>query len=195
MKTKTKTQPKNAQERKEVTKATLPEMVSNANAMGSLSLGDDLAKHLTGPQMSKDTFWRLATAIPVEINGQLCLADVKDFNSGNWGWYLNGQVFLAVTGAATRENWESTQPMLKVTLNGQEKVMEPKVFSSGTVGWYLGDKWNTKVGEQIVRCQVSFGVYVVKSKETDGWKDRVKCQVGCSLTIIGSKNASENARG
>jgi hypothetical protein len=65
----------------------------------------------------------------------------------------------------TREQFKKAQP-IKVTIAGRDYLAMPKEFSTGSLGFYLGDK------------------VVV---EIDGVP--VKLQLGCNMTIIGSKTA------
>lgn len=66
--------------------------------------------------------------------------------------------------AFTRAMFASKAEDVAVTIDGTPMVATVKEFSSGSLGWYLNGKARLKVGEV--------------------W---VEVQVGCNLTIVGSK--------
>ncbi|MCI0376517.1 MAG: hypothetical protein L0215_02810 [Gemmataceae bacterium] len=60
---------------------------------------------------------------------------------------------------------------VEVTINGIPTLAQVKTFSTGSFGWHHGDKVTIKVGDTLV-----------------------KCQVGLTLTVIGSKEAPQDAK-
>lgn len=67
-----------------------------------------------------------------------------------------------VKSAVTRKQVEARSTALPVTIGSQSGVADIKDFSSGNAGWYYGGK------------------IVI---------DGMKCQVSCSIVIVGSKDA------
>lgn len=55
---------------------------------------------------------------------------------------------------------------IQVIVNGVPLTAIPKEFSTGSLGWYLNGKMTVLIG----------GV-------------PVKCQIGCNITVVGSKEA------
>ncbi len=50
--------------------------------------------------ISRSTFREKAHPVKVEINRNSMLAEVKEFSTGSFGWYLNGKTVIDVDGVA-----------------------------------------------------------------------------------------------
>jgi hypothetical protein len=50
--------------------------------------------------ISRSTFREKAQPVKVEINGNSMIAEVKEFSTGSFGWYLNGKTVIDVGGVA-----------------------------------------------------------------------------------------------
>ena len=48
--------------------------------------------------VSRTQFVEHAEALKVNINGTDMLADVKEFSTGSFGWYLTGKIVVTVDG-------------------------------------------------------------------------------------------------
>jgi hypothetical protein len=48
--------------------------------------------------ISKTQFVEKAEPVRVSLNGQEMLAEVKEFSTGSFGWYLNGKTVITVDG-------------------------------------------------------------------------------------------------
>lgn len=48
--------------------------------------------------VTRSQFTEKAEALKVTINGQDLLADVKEFSTGSFGWYLNGKIVVPIDG-------------------------------------------------------------------------------------------------
>jgi len=65
----------------------------------------DPGRVATMPAMAKTTcpvsrpqFLEKAEPLKVSINGQDLIADVKEFSTGSFGWYLNGKILVPIDG-------------------------------------------------------------------------------------------------
>jgi len=56
-----------------------------------------MAKKTTCP-ISRADFQAKAKAIPVTVSGVTHLAEVKEFSTGSFGWYLNGKTTIEIDG-------------------------------------------------------------------------------------------------
>jgi hypothetical protein len=54
---------------------------------------------------------------------------------------------------------------VEVTINGQPTLAQVKEFSTGSFGWHFGDKVTLRVGDQLVKCQVGLTLTVIGSKD------------------------------
>jgi hypothetical protein len=52
----------------------------------------------TACPVTRTQFTEKAEALKVVINGTELLADVKEFSTGSFGWYLNGKIVVTVDG-------------------------------------------------------------------------------------------------
>lgn len=52
----------------------------------------------TACPVSRAQFVEKAEPLKVVINGQELLAEVKQFSTGSFGWYLNGKILVALDG-------------------------------------------------------------------------------------------------
>lgn len=50
--------------------------------------------------ISREQFKAHAKPVSLTINGAPCLASVKEFSTGSFGWYLNGKTVIEVNGTA-----------------------------------------------------------------------------------------------
>ena len=48
--------------------------------------------------LTKTQFVEKAEPVRVSLNGQEMLAEVKEFSTGSFGWYLNGKTVVTVDG-------------------------------------------------------------------------------------------------
>ena len=48
--------------------------------------------------ISRGKFRESAQPVRIEINGNAMMADVKEFSTGSFGWYLNGKTTIDVGG-------------------------------------------------------------------------------------------------
>ncbi len=48
--------------------------------------------------VTRDQFADKATPLKVVINGQELQAEVKEFSTGSFGWYLNGKILVPIDG-------------------------------------------------------------------------------------------------
>ena len=48
--------------------------------------------------VTRAQFTTKAEPLKVVINGQELLADVKEFSTGSFGWYLNGKIVVPIDG-------------------------------------------------------------------------------------------------
>lgn len=53
---------------------------------------------MTKCPLSRRKFREAAQPVRVEINGNPMLAEVKEFSTGSFGWYLNGKTTIDVGG-------------------------------------------------------------------------------------------------
>ena len=58
-----------------------------------------------------------AKALKVEINGVPLMAEVKEFSTGSFGWYLNGKTTVEIAGKPV-----SVQIGLNMTVVGSKEV-------------------------------------------------------------------------
>jgi hypothetical protein len=54
----------------------------------------------TSCPISKTQFLEKANALKVTINGQEMLAEVKEFSTGSFGWYMNAKTVVEIDGKA-----------------------------------------------------------------------------------------------
>ena len=52
----------------------------------------------TACPVTRAQFTEKAEPLKIVINGQELLAEVKEFSTGSFGWYLNGKVLVPVDG-------------------------------------------------------------------------------------------------
>ncbi|HRC55523.1 MAG: hypothetical protein IPI49_07805 [Myxococcales bacterium] len=52
----------------------------------------------TSCPVSKTQFLEKAEPLRVSINGQEMLAEVKEFSTGSFGWYMNGKTVVTIDG-------------------------------------------------------------------------------------------------
>ncbi|MBK9031523.1 MAG: hypothetical protein IPL61_09335 [Myxococcales bacterium] len=52
----------------------------------------------TACPVTRAQFTEKAEALKVVINGTELLADVKEFSTGSFGWYLNGKIVVTIDG-------------------------------------------------------------------------------------------------
>ena len=52
----------------------------------------------TACPVTRTQFTEKAEALKVVINGTELLADVKEFSTGSFGWYLNGKILVPIDG-------------------------------------------------------------------------------------------------
>ena len=52
----------------------------------------------TSCPVTRSQFTEKAEPLKVVINGQELLAEVKEFSTGSFGWYLNGKILVPIDG-------------------------------------------------------------------------------------------------
>lgn len=69
----------------------------------------------TSCPISKTQFIEKATPLKVNINGQDMLAEVKEFSTGSFGWYMNAKTVVEIDGKAV-----SVQIGMNMTIVGSK---------------------------------------------------------------------------
>jgi len=67
--------------------------------------------------LSKTQFIEKAEPVRVSLNGQEMLAEVKEFSTGSFGWYLNGKTVITVDGKPV-----AVQVGMNLTLVGSKEA-------------------------------------------------------------------------
>jgi hypothetical protein len=75
--------------------------------------------------VSRAEFRESAQAVKIEINGVTHMAEVKEFSTGSFGWYLNGKSVIDVGGKQV-----SVQIGMNLTVVGSKDL--PKDSESGS---------------------------------------------------------------
>lgn len=71
----------------------------------------------TSCPVSKTQFLEKAEPLRVSINGQEMLAEVKEFSTGSFGWYMNGKTVVQIDGKAV-----SVQIGMNLTVVGSKEA-------------------------------------------------------------------------
>lgn len=71
----------------------------------------------TSCPVSKTQFIEKAQPLRVSINGQEMLAEVKEFSTGSFGWYMNGKTVVEIDGKAV-----SVQIGMNLTVVGSKEA-------------------------------------------------------------------------
>ena len=71
----------------------------------------------TSCPVSLPQFLEKAEPLKITINGQDMLAEVKQFSTGSFGWYLNGKTVISVDGKAV-----SVQIGMNMTVVGSKEA-------------------------------------------------------------------------
>jgi hypothetical protein len=71
----------------------------------------------TSCPVSLATFIDKAEPLKVTINGQDMLAEVKQFSTGSFGWYMNGKTVVTIDGKAV-----SVQIGMNLTVVGSKEA-------------------------------------------------------------------------
>ena len=64
-----------------------------------------------------------------------------------------------------REAFKANAKPVLLEINGQKVQATVKEFSTGSFGWHHGDKVMLQVGDQVLRCQVGLTLTVIGSKD------------------------------
>jgi hypothetical protein len=67
--------------------------------------------------LTKTQFIEKAEPVRVSLNGQEMLAEVKEFSTGSFGWYLNGKTVITVDGKPV-----AVQVGMNLTLVGSKEA-------------------------------------------------------------------------
>ncbi len=67
--------------------------------------------------MTRNQFRDAAKPVQVVINGNTMMAEVKDFSTGSFGWYLNGKTVIDVGGTPV-----SVQIGMNLTVVGSKEA-------------------------------------------------------------------------
>jgi hypothetical protein len=71
----------------------------------------------TSCPVTKTQFVEKAQPMRVSINGQEMLAEVKEFSTGSFGWYMNGKTVVEIDGKAV-----SVQIGMNLTVVGSKEA-------------------------------------------------------------------------
>ncbi|MDX2092895.1 MAG: hypothetical protein SFX73_33910 [Kofleriaceae bacterium] len=71
----------------------------------------------TAAPVTAKQFAEKAEPLKIVINGQEMLAEVKQFSTGSFGWYLNGKTVISVDGKAV-----SVQIGMNMTVVGSKEA-------------------------------------------------------------------------
>ncbi len=71
--------------------------------------------------VTRTQFTEKAEPLKVVINGQELLADVKEFSTGSFGWYLNGKILVPIDGKNV-----SVQVGMNMTVVGSKETGKPE---------------------------------------------------------------------
>jgi hypothetical protein len=69
--------------------------------------------------ITRSKFREAAQPVRVEVNGNAMMADVKEFSTGSFGWYLNGKTTIDVGGTPV-----TVQIGMNLTIVGSKDVSE-----------------------------------------------------------------------
>jgi hypothetical protein len=69
--------------------------------------------------VTRAQFVEKATPLKITVNGQDLLAEVKEFSTGSFGWYLNGKTVVEIDGKAV-----SVQIGMNMTIVGSKETKE-----------------------------------------------------------------------
>ena len=67
--------------------------------------------------VTRAQFQEKAEPLKVSINGQELLAEVKEFSTGSFGWYLNGKILVPIDGKTV-----SVQVGMNLTIVGSKET-------------------------------------------------------------------------
>jgi hypothetical protein len=70
----------------------------------------------------------------------------------------------------TAQDFLSKAQSVTVIINGVEFIAHPKEFSTGSFGWYLTSKLHLPVGDQKVNCQIGMNMTIIGSKKNNDKK-------------------------
>jgi hypothetical protein len=65
----------------------------------------------------------------------------------------------------SRREFLAQAKSVEVVINGVPTLAQVKEFSTGSFGWHHGDKVVVRVGDTLVKCQVGLTLTVIGSKE------------------------------
>jgi hypothetical protein len=71
--------------------------------------------------VTREQFSEKAEPLKIVINGQELLAEVKEFSTGSFGWYLNGKVVVPIDGKSV-----SVQVGMNLTVVGSKEAAAKK---------------------------------------------------------------------
>jgi hypothetical protein len=93
-----------------------PPVLADAN-VNSTQSGRTIMAKKTNCAVTRKQFQEHAKALSVTINNVPMLAEVKEFSTGSFGWYLNGKTTIDVGGTAV-----PVQIGMNVTVVGSKDV-------------------------------------------------------------------------
>lgn len=65
----------------------------------------------------------------------------------------------------SREEWDSTQPVLITSIDGNENILQPTNFGSGGFGWKQQETMEVNINGRLVKVWVKTIISVVGSQE------------------------------
>lgn len=71
--------------------------------------------------VTREQFAEKAEPLKIVINGHELLAEVKEFSTGSFGWYLNGKVVVPIDGKSV-----SVQVGMNLTVVGSKEAAPKK---------------------------------------------------------------------
>jgi hypothetical protein len=147
-----------------------------------------MANSKTVCPISRATFTAKAPALTVTLGNRRYDLPSRTFSTGSLGWNLSEKVTGLIPEGTTKARFTAL-PSLTVSVAGRTFHADAREFSTGSVGWYATEKVTVTIGGKEVKCQVGLSLTVVGSKDlpANGTLDP-RVQVGLNVTVIGSKD-------
>jgi len=166
--------------------------VAVAHAATAPQLQDKLER--TSNETSRQYFEENAQPVDVKINGVPMVAYVKtDFNSGSFGWYLNGQMGHKLSAQCAKKDFLANAGPIEVQIAGRNYAAWPTFSSQGSCIWNLSTKVDLPVGTHKCLVQAGLNLSITNSKklgDEDTLREHCNLQIGFSLTVVYSKTGA-----
>ena len=116
----------------------------------------------TSCPVSKTQFLEKAEPLRVSINGQEMLAEVKEFSTGSFGWYMNGKTVVQIDGSDRYDTEETRQELLRqIAEVGGELVHELQGGDSVPVDreaeYGVALEWLSAIGDRLDPAGIYLG--------------------------------------